>query len=79
MQPTHKIIHNEHTLTYEDGARGGMEGAMPPFFLVFGPFLKTISQMRPFWKDFKKWTLTSAPWTAAPSLHVMAPWIRAPR
>jgi hypothetical protein len=35
--------------------------------------------MRPFWKDFKKWTLTSAPWTAAPSLHVSTPRITAPR
>jgi hypothetical protein len=38
-------------------------------FCFFGPSLKRISQMRPFWKDFKKWTLTSVPWTAALSLQ----------
>jgi hypothetical protein len=28
--------------------------AVCPSFLLFGPFLKRISQMRPFWKDFKR-------------------------
>jgi hypothetical protein len=36
----------------------------------FCPFLNKFSQMRLFWKDFKKWTLTSASWIAAPRLHV---------
>jgi hypothetical protein len=50
-----------------------------PTFLFFGPFCERISQMRPSWKDFKKWTLSSAPWTAAPRLDESAPRITAPR
>jgi hypothetical protein len=52
----------------------------PPLtFLFFGPFCERISQMCPSWKDFKKWTLSSAPWTAAPRLDATAPRITAPR
>jgi hypothetical protein len=43
------------------------------FCFFFGHFCEKISQMRPSWKDFKKWTLSSAPWTAAPRLDATAP------
>jgi hypothetical protein len=47
--------------------------------LLFNPFCERFSQVDPFWKDFKKWTLSSAPWIMAPRLHASAPQIMAPR
>jgi hypothetical protein len=46
---------------------------------LFSPFCEIFSQVDPFWKDFKKWTLSSAPWIMAPRLHASAPQIMAPR
>jgi hypothetical protein len=51
---------------------------MPDFF-TFQPFFERFSQVDPFWKDFKKWTLSSALWIMTPSLHASAPQIMAPR
>jgi hypothetical protein len=50
-----------------------------PTFSLFSPFCKRFSQVDPFWKDFKKWTLISAPWIMAPNLHASAPQIMAPK
>jgi hypothetical protein len=47
-----------------------------PTFLLFSPFCEIFSQVDSFWKDFKKWTLSSAPWIIAPSLHASAPQMR---
>jgi hypothetical protein len=54
-------------------------GRTRPTFLLFSLFCERFSQVDPFWKDFKKWTLSSAPWIMAPSLHASAPQIMAPR
>jgi hypothetical protein len=37
-----------------------------PTFLLFGPFCERSSQLDPCRKEFGKWTLSSAPWLAAP-------------
>jgi hypothetical protein len=49
------------------------------FFFVCSPFCERFSQVDSFWKDFKKWTLSSAPCIMAPRLHASAPQIIAPR
>ena len=38
-------------------------------FFIFSPFFEKISQICPWRKDFKIWTLISAPSLLAPSLH----------
>jgi hypothetical protein len=50
-----------------------------PSFFIFNPFCEWFSQVDPFRKDFKKWTLSSAPWIMAPRLHASAPQIMTPR
>jgi hypothetical protein len=77
----------EFTFIFTTGSRAYGGGGLSldrtlsgePSFLVCSPFCERFSQVDPFWKDFKKWTLSSAPWIMAPRLRASAPQIMAPR
>jgi hypothetical protein len=64
----------------EDGEPGRPWSSHPPrreqrptFFLFFFAFFEKILTNASLLERFQKMDLTSAPWTAAPSLHVTAP------